>query len=108
MSSASADLSYGDFDVYGMCERGKDEGAKLKSAVGWFAYDGGPLVKGTNSSGFSALPAGDNDGGIAGCCTTFWCSGDTSWGRTLGGGGSKVGRFIYSGKCGLSVRCIKD
>lgn len=104
MSRASADTS--DFENYGMGARGTDQGAKLKSAVGWLAWEG-LLVKGNNSSGFSALPTGDNDGGTAGCCTTFWCSGD-AWGRTLGSTDSKVGRAIYYEFYGLSVRCVKD
>jgi uncharacterized protein (TIGR02145 family) len=106
MSRASADTSYGDFEHYGMGARGTDQGAKLKSAVGWLAWEG-LLVKGNNSSGFSALPTGDNDGGTAGCCATFWCSGD-AWGRTLGSTDSKVGRAIYYEHYGLSVRCVKD
>ena len=106
MSRASADTSYGDFDVYGMGERGTDQGAKMKSAAGWLAWEG-QLSKGNNSSGFSALPAGDNDGGMTGCCTTFWCSGD-AWGRTLSSTDSKVGRAIYYEYYGLSVRCLKN
>ena len=106
MSRASADTSYVDFDVYGAGERGTDQGARLKSAVGWLAWEG-MLVKGNNSSGFSALPTGDNYGGTAGCCTTFWCFGD-SWGRSLSSTDSKVGRAVFYEQYELSVRCIKD
>jgi|WetSurSiteA1Bulk_404760.scaffolds.fasta_scaffold01625_6 uncharacterized protein (TIGR02145 family) len=106
MSRASADTSYGDFDVYGTGERGTDQGAKLKSAAGWLAW-GGQLFKGNNSSGFSALPTGDYYGGTTGCCTTFWCSGD-AWGRSLSSTDSKVGRAIYYEHYGLSVRCLKN
>jgi len=106
MSRASADTSYGDFDVYGSGERGTDQGARLKSSTGWFPWEG-LLVKGNNSSGFSALPAGDNDGGTIGCCTTFWCSGE-EWGRTLSSTDSKIGRAVYYAEYKLSVRCVKD
>lgn len=106
MSRASADTSYGDFDVYGMGERGTDQGAKMKSATGWNAWEG-KLCIGNNSSGFSALPAGDSEWRSIGYCTTFWCSGG-AWGRSLSCADSKVGRAIYYEHYGLSVRCIKD
>lgn len=106
MPRASADTSYGDFDVYGMGERGTDQGARLKTTTGWNAWEG-RLVESNNSSGFSALPAGDNNGGTIGCCTTFWCSGD-AWGRTLSSTDSKIGRAIYYESNQLSVRCVKD
>lgn len=106
MTRASADTSYADFDVFGVGERGTDQGAQMKATVGWIPW-GGKLVTGANTSGFSALPAGDNDGGTAGCCTTFWCFGD-AWGRSLSSTDSKVGRAIYGENCGLSVRCMKD
>ena len=107
MSRASADTSYGDFDVYGLGERGTDQGAKLKSAVGWLSW-GGLLVKGNNSSGFSALPAGDNYGerqdfvqlsGVPEMPGAVLLQASTD---------SKVGRAIYYEQYGLSVRCLKD
>jgi len=106
MSQASADTSYWNFDVYGMGFRGTDQGTQIKAKIGWSAWEG-RNGNGTNTSGFSALPAGDTGGGSVGLCTTWWCYGD-AWARTLSSDESKISRAIYYEHYGFSVRCLKD
>ncbi len=111
MTKASADSSYLDFDEYGMGYRGTDQGIQLKATIGWKSY-AGKGGNGTNSSGFSALPAGDTgwDGKYecAGVGTSYWCFGDPPIARTLGSDESKVSRAIYYKHIGFSLRCLKD
>ena len=71
---------------------------------------------GTNSSGFTALPAGVREdvggfyglGGVAG----FWSSSESlpgdSWYRYLKLGGSVVDRINFNQTFGFSFRCLKD
>jgi len=111
MSRASADTSYTDFDVYGMGYRGTDQGTQMKANSGWIPWEG-KGGNGTNTSGFSALPAGDTGwSGIyegEGVSTSYWCSGEPPIARTLGSEESKVARAIYYKSIGFSVRCLKD
>jgi uncharacterized protein (TIGR02145 family) len=111
MSRASADTSYVDFDVYGMGYRGTDQGTQMKATNGWIPWEGRG-GNGTNTSGFSALPAGDTGWdykfGGAGVCTSFWCFGEPPIARTLGTDESKVSRAVYYKYIGFSVRCLKD
>jgi uncharacterized protein (TIGR02145 family) len=111
MSRASADTSYADFDVYGMGFRGTDQGTQMKATSGWSPWEGRD-GNGTNTSGFSALPAGDTgwDGiyECAGVSTSYWCFGEPPIARTLGSEESKVSRAVYYKYIGFSVRCLKD
>ena len=103
--------------------RGTDEGSKLKESgtIHW-EY---PNQGATNSSGFTALPAGNrgyaDSAGVTtgifeflGEYTDFWSSSEVSsngaWYRSLGWNQTGVYRYWqYSWKdAGLSVRCIKD
>jgi uncharacterized protein (TIGR02145 family) len=110
MTKASADSSYLDFDVYSMGDRGTDQGAQMKAASGWSDWEG-IYGNGTNTSGFSALPAGDTgwDGKceLKGICTSWWCFGDP-WARCVGSGSSKVSRALYFNHIGFSVRCVEN
>ena len=92
---------------------GTDEGGKLKEVgtTHWFA----PNTGATNSSGFTALPAGYRVYSNAlfyglGHCGYWWTSQpDTSaWLRYLYFNSAKVGRFYGYKYYGLSVRCVKD
>jgi uncharacterized protein (TIGR02145 family) len=111
MSRASADTSYVDFDVYGMGYRGTNQGTQMKATNGWIPWEGRG-GNGTNTSGFSALPAGDTGWdykfGGAGVCTSYWCSGEPPIARTLCTDESKVSRAVYFKSIGFSVRCLKD
>jgi uncharacterized protein (TIGR02145 family) len=111
MSRASADTSYVDFDVYGMGFRGTDQGTQMKATSGWSPWEGRG-GNGTNTSGFSALPAGDTGGdgkyGGAGVCTSFWCFGEPPIARCLSTDESKVSRAVYYKDIGFSIRCLKD
>jgi uncharacterized protein (TIGR02145 family) len=99
--------------------RGTNEGSKMKTKSGWFNNGNG-----TNSSGFSALPAGfRSSNGLfsdRGKVTHFWSSTEyaniTSYAfnRELGYNQSEVGWFRashyygYPKDFGFSVRCVKD
>ncbi len=120
MTKEEAD-SWGEFP--GIDSRGTDQGNQMKSTNGWIPWEG-MLEKGTNTSGFSAMPAGESDwsgysnGGPlvitdtkfrgAGICTTWWESTSEGGGRVLGSDVSGVIRGVYPAICGLSVRCLKD
>ena len=98
--------------------RGTSEGTKMKAKEGW--YNNG---NGTNSSGFTALPAGfRNDYGLfsdAGEVTHFWSSTEYinnttyAFNRKLSYDHSGVGWFHashyygYPKDFGFSVRCVK-
>lgn len=69
----------------------------------------------TNSSGFTALPAGyrNTDGTFAnlGTFTYFWSSsvsGGSAWSRYLKYSSATVGRYAIDQAFGFSVRCLKD
>ena len=90
--------------------RGTDEGSKLKSTSGWNS-DG----NGTNSSGFTALPAGRRGSSTFGYLSdaaSFWSAteydGLNAQTRSLYYSISNVGRAIGKKNSGLSVRCIKN
>ncbi len=105
-------------DAYNLGWRGTDEGDKLKSTSGW--YDNG---NGNNSSGFSALPAGQRiDGSFNGLTSTtlFWTSTEyfrftyLAFNRKLSYNKSGIGWFKsshyygYPKNYGFSVRCVKN
>ena len=99
--------------------RGINEGTKMKAKEGWDNNGNG-----TNSSGFSALPAGIRSGqGLfsdVGKATYFWSTTEYinittyAFNRTLGFNHSGVGWFHdnhfygYPKDYGFSVRCVKD
>ena len=94
--------------------RGTDQGGKLKEAgtTHWIS----PNTGATNSSGFTALPAGyRNTGGSFsnfGSGTDLWSSSASSssnaWRRSLYTGYSTVSRGTNSKAYGFSVRCLRD
>jgi hypothetical protein len=78
---------------------------------------------GTNTSGFTALPAGESGWGggfdgvhtvvytmytSAGICTTWWDSTSEGGGRLIDCTDTGVIRGVYPAFCGFSVRCVKD
>jgi uncharacterized protein (TIGR02145 family) len=83
-------------------------GTKMKSTSGW--------DKGTNSSGFSGLPAGFR--GSSGSFLSisydapWWSSTeystDNAWAHYLSNNDGSVGRNYSSKERGLSVRCLRD
>ena len=99
--------------------RGTNEGSKMKTKTGWYSNGNG-----TNSSGFSALPAGIRSGdGLfsdAGKTTHFWSSTEYfnitsfAFNRNLDYNQSGIGWFRashyygYPKDFGFSVRCVKD
>ncbi|MDC0272157.1 fibrobacter succinogenes major paralogous domain-containing protein [Crocinitomicaceae bacterium] len=99
-------------------DRGTDEGKKLKSETGWNNGDD-PT---NNSSGFSALPGGQNEGWTAyfwqlGSGGNFWTSTEFSSNyavmRRLGDVNStvlrgEVGQPGSTKSTGKSCRCVKD
>jgi uncharacterized protein (TIGR02145 family) len=99
--------------------RGSNEGTKMKATEGWDNNGNG-----TNSSGFSALPAGiRNDHGIftdVGKTAHFWSTTEYlhntthAFNRKLTYNHAGVGWFLashyygYPKDFGFSVRCVKD
>ncbi len=98
--------------------RGTDEGSEMKNNYGWKNNGNG-----TNSSGFSALPAGNRFHGTfddLGETTRYWSTTEyinithLAFNRTLDYMHSGVGWFQanhyygYPKDFGLSVRCVKD
>lgn len=89
----------------------KVAGAKLKNKSGWNEEN-----KGTNDSGFSALPGGyhSNNGtfyhlGLNG----YWYSSSevetySAWSRSLSHDSNTVSKYDDNILDGLSIRCIKD
>jgi len=109
-------MSFEQADAFGW--RGTDEGDKMKANFGWNNNGNG-----TNSSGFTALPAGNRLGGTfddLGETTRYWSTTEYvnithfAFSRTLDCNHSEVGWFNcnhYYGfpkDFGLSVRCVKD
>ena len=90
--------------------RGYDAGKNLKSTIGW------NLNTGTDTFGFTALPAGyrklEGSFNFLGDYCGFWSSSehDTSnaWGRALYYIGDGVGRDNDSKSYGFSSRCVQD
>jgi uncharacterized protein (TIGR02145 family) len=94
--------------------RGINMGGTLKEE-GYIHWDS-PNNSADNSSGFTALPAGNRAtdatfGRLHQSCY-FWMATDNGstegWRRSLDYSGSTVGRYHYDKKYGYSVRCIKD
>ena len=94
--------------------RGTDEGGKLKEegSIHWFETN-----QGSNSSGFTALPAGSRlEQGylyrVLIIDAYLWTSteeiGSHSWARSLADDGLSVNRYLVGKPNGFSVRCIKD
>jgi len=91
--------------------RGADEGKELKNTAGWAEGENG-----TNTSGFSALPAGyrAHATGIfegLGMITYFWTQtdmGSTATYRRLDGDNDKVLRDKTYKTAGKSIRCVKN
>jgi uncharacterized protein (TIGR02145 family) len=100
--------------------RGTDEGGKMKATGTIEGGDGlwnTPNTGATNLSGFTALPGGSRhsyNGAFLGLGSNayFWSSteydSDFAWYRYLFFNHSDVGRFNYSKRDGLSVRCLRD
>lgn len=90
---------------------GKTQGAQLKSSSNW-DEDG----NGTDSVGFSALPAGFRGLGgnfyKIGRMASFWCSSDDSWDyvwyRALAADRSGIRRKLGTKMRGFSVRLVKN
>jgi uncharacterized protein (TIGR02145 family) len=88
-----------------------DVGKKIKIETGWES-DG----NGSNSSSFSAIPAGYRyaTGGFLGMggFATFWTSTvydkESSYRRYLYYNQNAIGRFNDFNTSGFSVRCVKD
>jgi uncharacterized protein (TIGR02145 family) len=89
--------------------RGSEEGRQLKSTDGWIND-----TSGTNSTGFTAIPAGYRflvfegfGGGLA-----WWTSTEESlenaWDRGLSNQTNRIDRYAYWKYSGFSVRCVKD
>lgn len=97
-------------EVNGTGWRGTDQGSQLKNEDGWFQNGAG-----SNSSGFSGLPAGDRTNSIfvnAGTYGTFWSStetgGSTAWDRFIGYDDQRVYRTSFTKQSGFSVRCLQN
>jgi len=91
--------------------RGIDQGDQMKAMDGWVL-----LGNGSNSSGFTALPAGYRNMAMAynnlGEIAIFWSSTENmglfAWQRTLLFASPQVMRFYGIKASGQSVRCVKD
>ena len=113
-----------DINIYSTSNpRGTDEGSKMKSigtieeGTGLWYTLGLDVPDATNESGFSAIPAGgrglmDGKFNFLGYSTYFWSTTeyDSSLAiiRALGFDNSRVHRYRYNKRYGLSVRCVKD
>lgn len=99
-----------EWEEYGDYYRGTDQGTQMKTTSGWKSWEG-INGNGTNTSGFSALPAGDTDWyghfELAGCCTTWWAL-EPGIGREVNSGTGTVGRAGWYLHTAFSVRCLKD
>lgn len=95
--------------------RGSDEGGKLKAISFWKD----PNTGATNTSGFTALPAGklspatrpNNYNGM-GSASYFWSTTERYdlqlWTRSLSYLYSSIGRYHTGKNTGLSIRCVQD
>jgi uncharacterized protein (TIGR02145 family) len=91
--------------------RGTDQGAKMKSTIGWASGENG-----TNTSGFSALPGGyrwAKNGAFNGIgMNTYWWSSEYNnsyaWYRRLDGVNIDTYRMYTSKTGGKYIRCIKN
>jgi uncharacterized protein (TIGR02145 family) len=93
-------------------------GKKMKTSAGW--YKGENYVAGSNSSGFSVLPAGYDLGtnvgtdiitsatyGI-GFDANFWSASANAWYRGFSCNSAEVKRWPYAKFTYFSVRCVKN
>jgi len=92
-------------------------GKKMKTATGW--YKGKDYAAGSNSSGFSILPAGYDLGtktttdqvssiyGI-GFDANFWSASANAWYRGFTCNSDKIKRWPYAKFTYFSVRCVKN
>ena len=94
--------------------RGVDEGEKIRES-GTTHWNSPNLA--TNSSGFTALPAGyrsadDGEFYFIGDWAYFWTStsydAENAWYRNLTNTEGGVFRYRYLRRSGRSVRCLKD
>ncbi|MDT8375006.1 MAG: FISUMP domain-containing protein [Bacteroidales bacterium] len=99
-------------DASGTGFRGTDQGKLMKSTTGWAEGQNG-----TNTSGFTALPAGYRAYGTGiseglGLITYWWSSTATDQDiavyRRLDGDSDQVYRLGTYKRAGKSVRCVKD
>ncbi len=89
-------------------------GGKMKETG--TAHWNSPNTGATNESGFSTLPGGhrysDGSYGHIGSYAYFWSStgyySSNAWRRSLYYDYSGVIRYYYSGRNGISVRCVRD
>jgi len=105
---------YPDPEWDGTVIRGTDAGGNLKETgtANWVS----PNTGATNTSGFSALPAGFRDyfgsfyglGYYAYVWSSAEYSGLDAWNRGLHYYTAEVGRYILTKYGGFSVRCVKD
>jgi uncharacterized protein (TIGR02145 family) len=103
------ELGMSEFDAGESGYRGTDEGVKLKSTYGWSNN-----WNGTNSSGFTGLPAGwiydaefhgQPDVGL------WWTNseyGGSSWQRGVAANHDDVERNLNGKEFGNSARCVRD
>ena len=90
---------------------GTTQGALLKNSSGWDERGNG-----TDSGGFSALPAGfralDGSFCLIGKSVSFWSSSDYGWDlvwyRTLAADRTEIRRKLGTKERGFSVRLVKD
>ncbi|MBE0666844.1 MAG: fibrobacter succinogenes major paralogous domain-containing protein, partial [Bacteroidales bacterium] len=91
--------------------RGTDQGTQMKSTTGWAEGENG-----TNTSGFSAIPAGYRFAGTGAFngidMITYWWSSeynaDYAWYRRVDGTNTAIYRYVTSKRGGKYVRCLKD
>lgn len=95
--------------------RGTDQGGKLKE--NGFANWQSPNLGATNSSGFTALPAGkrSDGGGVfsgAGGYAYWWTASDYAssfiWYRILSYNSPQINRVYHNKEHGYSVRCVRS
>ena len=103
-------LAQADVNTWGW--RGTDHGAKMKSTTGWNAGENG-----TNTSGFTALPAGYrfySDGLFNGQNSIgYWWTAtehdtDRGWYRRIDGNNTAVYKASTDKRAGKSIRCVKN
>ena len=106
-----------DLNVLGV--RGSDQAIQMKMEYGWDS-----ALNGSNSSGFSALPAGyrtasseswlETFGGFWGVgVSAYWWSStspndSSAWSRSIWYEEGGVGRGLAPARAGYSVRCVQD
>ncbi|MCC7148172.1 MAG: hypothetical protein IT216_03005 [Saprospiraceae bacterium] len=89
---------------------GTDEGGNLKATSSWNS----PNTGATNSSGFTALPAGYSGSGSffsAGNDGHWWSStegGSGAWRRNLSISSAQAGRYKDVKSYGFAARCLRD